>query len=58
MNGVVNEGGYDKSSIKRSLATPRASKDLNVYGLSVDVFCFDEKPPLASIGVCSISLCL
>ncbi len=38
MIGVVRVGGYDKDGIKRSLATPRASKNVNVYGLSVDVF--------------------
>ncbi len=38
MIGVVKVGGYDKGGIKRSLATPRASKSVNVYGLSVDVF--------------------
>ena len=38
MIGVVEVGGYDKDGIKRSLATPRASKKVSVYGLSIDVF--------------------
>ena len=40
---VVKVEGYDKSGTKRSLATPQASKNVNVYGLPVDVFIFPER---------------
>ncbi len=49
---VVEVIGYDKSAIKRSLVTPRASLNVSVYGLSVDVFIFKN---LLSRGLRSIS---
>ena len=38
MQGGIDTGGYTKKSVGPSLATPRASKKVSVYGLSVDVF--------------------
>lgn len=41
MEGIVRVGGYDNESRQISLATPRASKGVSVYGLSVDVLFFE-----------------
>lgn len=38
MDEIVKAGGYDRTGTNSSLATPRASTNVNVYGLSVDVF--------------------
>ena len=38
MRFVINAGEYDKRGTDESLATPQASKMLNVYGLPVGVF--------------------
>ncbi len=42
MQGAMNTGGYTEKGVETSLATPRASKKVSVYGLSVDVFIFKE----------------
>ena len=44
MKGIVMLGGYGEKSGQTVLATPRASTRVNVYGLSVDVFVFQNNP--------------
>ncbi len=46
MKGIVKVGGYGEKRDRLRLATPRASKSANVYGLSVDVFIFPILLPI------------
>ncbi len=43
MTWFVRSSGCEDHGLTRSLATPQASKNVNVYGLSVDVFILEER---------------
>ena len=57
MQGAINTEGYTKNDVETSLATPRASKSANVYGLSVDVFVFKQAEHLDVSEITSQSPC-
>ena len=56
MQGDMNTGGYTEKGVETSLATPRASIDVSVYGLSVDVFVLERIRTIQSCYSLSTSI--
>ena len=46
MDRIVRSGGYAQEGYGNSLAVPRASEEIGVYGITVGVFLFHAQPLL------------